>query len=105
MTSASAAPPSIKATKYFRYQFGKSFALGLLWLVSGSFQAAAFFLIVPLATAISSNRHHFNKKLGPVHISASTSTLAALAAGAILIAALLDALISWYRAKMVAVWE
>ncbi|HEY5013693.1 MAG TPA: ABC transporter ATP-binding protein [Acidimicrobiia bacterium] len=99
------APPQIKAKRYFRDQSRKVFALGFVSLVSGYFQAAAFLFIVPLATAISSNEHHFRRKLGPVHISASTVTLAALAAGAIISAAFLDAWIAWYRAKMVAVWE
>ena len=98
-------PSQIKASRYFRDQSRKIGALGVLSLVSGYFQAAAFFFIVPLATAISSNKHHFSKPLGPIHLSASTGTLALFAAGAIVAAALLDALIAWYRAKMVALWE
>ena len=97
--------PRIKASRYFRDQYGKIFALGALSFVSANFQAVAFFLIVPLATALSSNKHHVSKKLGPIHLASSTGTLALLAALAIVAAAILDACIGWYRAKMVAQWE
>ena len=103
-TSANAAP-MIKARRYFRDQYGKLVALGAVSFVSGYFQAAAFLFIVPLATAISSNKHHFSRDLGPLHLSASTGTLALMAAGSIIAAALLDAWIAWFRAKMVAAWE
>jgi ABC-type multidrug transport system fused ATPase/permease subunit len=101
MTSAR----QVKAMRYFRDQSRKIFILGVISIVSGYFQATALFLIVPLATTISSNKHQYSHKLGPVHLSASTGSLALLAAGAIVAAALLDTWIAWYRAKMVAVWE
>jgi ATP-binding cassette, subfamily B, bacterial len=107
MTSESPAPspPRIKASHYFRDQLRKISGLGVLSLISGYFQAVALILIVALATAISRNTHHYSKDLGPVHLSASTGMLTVIAAGSIVIAALLDAGIAWYRAKMVAVWE
>jgi ABC-type multidrug transport system fused ATPase/permease subunit len=95
----------VKAKRYFRDQFGKLAALGFLALLSGYFQAAAFLFIVPLATAISNNKHHFNREIGPITLSTSTGVLVGLAAGAIVCAALLDAAIAWFRAKMVANWE
>jgi ABC-type multidrug transport system fused ATPase/permease subunit len=97
--------PKIKARRYFRDQYPKIFRLGVVAVVSAYFQAAAFFFIVPLATAISSNEHHFSRKLGPVNLSTSTGTLALMAAVAIVAAAFLDAWIAWYQAKMVALWE
>jgi ABC-type multidrug transport system fused ATPase/permease subunit len=95
----------VNAVGYFRDQFGNITRLGLLSLVSAQFQAAALVLVVPLAQAIASNRDHFDEHLGPIEFSASTGTLAALAAGAIVVAGVLDITIAWVRSKVMARWE
>ena len=98
-------PALIKASRYFRDQSGKLAALGLLSFVSGYFQASTFVLIVPLATTISSEKHHFSRKLGPIKISASTARSHCLPRSSIVAAALLDTVVRVVPGEMVAQWE
>jgi ABC-type multidrug transport system fused ATPase/permease subunit len=95
----------VNAVRYFRDQFGNIARLGLLSLVSAQFQAAALVLVVPLAQAIASGRERYDEQLGPIHFSASTESLAAFAAVAIVVAGVLDVTIAWVRSKVMASWE
>jgi ABC-type multidrug transport system fused ATPase/permease subunit len=94
-----------RAIPYYRDQLGGISRLGVLALFSAQFQAAALVLVVPLATATANGESEFHGELGPITLTASTGTVALLAAGAILAAATLDISISWFRSRMMARWE
>jgi ATP-binding cassette subfamily B protein len=95
----------VRASRYFRDQYGRLTALGIASFVSGYFQVVTYVLIVPLALAISKKQHHFSHTFGPVKLTATTGTIALLAAGSIVASALFDTWIGWYRATTVAQWE
>jgi hypothetical protein len=96
---------SFGALRFFRDRAGALTFLGILSLVSAIFQAIALMLVVPLAGAVDSKSHEWQKNIAGLHIVVSTEMLALLAAGAIVAAAIFDITISWFRARLMTDWD
>src|SRR5262245_50370147 len=85
--------------------YGKIFGLGVVAAASPQFQAAALVLVVFLAKALAKNDTTVSGDLGPFHFETTASTLTALAAISIVIAAILDTALTWVRSKIVTGWD
>jgi ABC-type multidrug transport system fused ATPase/permease subunit len=96
---------TLSVPRYYRDQAPNIVRLGVLSLVSAQAQAAALVLVVPLAQSIAKNRDTYAGRLGPVHFSSSTTTLALFAAVAIVVAGITDISIAWVRSRVMSTWE
>jgi ABC-type multidrug transport system fused ATPase/permease subunit len=95
----------IRTFKYYKAESRNIVWLGCLSVVSALFQTAALVLVVGLADAVSRGQHGYHGRLVLVRVNASTSTLAFVAALAIVAAAILDSYSAWARSRIMSRWE
>jgi ATP-binding cassette subfamily B protein len=90
---------------YYRDQWGRIARLGFLSVLSAQCQTIALVMVIPLAKAVASPDEPITRKVGPLSIPKDPTTLAIVAAIAIVVAAVLDIATSWARSHMMSSWE
>lgn len=93
------------ARDFLRPVRGKLVVIAVLSAIGAQFEAAALVMVVPIAQALSEGKQTYEGAFGPIDLNLSVRTAATLSMLAIVIAALLNVVTSWVRAKFMTAWE
>ena len=93
------------ARSFLRPVRGKLAVIAVLSAIGAQFEAAALVMVVPIAQALSEGKESYEGGFGPLDLSLSVRQAATASMIAIVIAAAINVLTSYVRAKFMTAWE